>query len=78
MKIIFCKYFKKKLEGFDEPFYPGNIGKKICQNISKEAWKNWMIEQTKFINENNLNMNNTNHQEKVEKYMMDYLFHQIK
>lgn len=74
MKLIFCQYFKKVLEGFEDPFYPGLIGEKIFHNISKKAWNIWMKEQTKFINENNLNMLNNNHIQKVEKYMINFLF----
>ncbi|QCI27360.1 oxidative damage protection protein [Buchnera aphidicola] len=74
MKFIFCKYFKKKLEGFEKPFYPGEIGKKIYNNISKKAWKIWIHEQTKFINENNLNMINQKDNNKVEQYMIKFLF----
>ncbi|CAL4324366.1 oxidative damage protection protein [Buchnera aphidicola] len=74
MKIVFCKYFKKMLSGFDYQFYPGDLGKKIYNNISKDAWKKWMIEQTKFINENNLNMIKISDYKKVEKHMIYFLF----
>ncbi|CAL4324254.1 oxidative damage protection protein [Buchnera aphidicola] len=74
MKIIFCHYLKKKSEGFEEQFYPGEIGKKIKQKISKIAWKIWNKEQIKFINENKLNMINQEHYKKVEKYMIKFLF----
>ncbi|WP_343128164.1 A/G-specific adenine glycosylase [Buchnera aphidicola (Takecallis taiwana)] len=74
MKLIFCQYFQKVLEGFENQFYPGLIGQKIFQNISKKAWNLWMKEQTKFINENNLNMLHPSHNKKVEKYMMHFLF----
>lgn len=76
MKKVFCKYFKKVLEGFEDQFYPGKIGKKIHQNISKKGWTEWMKEQTKFINENNFSMINQKHAQKVEKHMIHFLFNQ--
>lgn len=75
MRKIFCVHFQTVLEGFENQFYPGPIGEKIYQNISKKCWNKWIKEQTKFINENNLNMINEKDFEKVENYMIDFLFH---
>lgn len=74
MKIIFCQFLQKISEGYEKQFYPGAIGKKIHQNISKIAWEKWMKEQTKLINENNLNMTNILHYKIVEKNMINFLF----
>lgn len=54
--IIFCKYFNKKKTGLLYPVYPGKIGKKIYNHISKDAWNLWIQKQTKIINEKKLNM----------------------
>ena len=51
MTIINCLKLKKKLEGLDYQPYPGDIGKKIQENISAEAWSLWMNHQTMLINE---------------------------
>ncbi|QCI26156.1 oxidative damage protection protein [Buchnera aphidicola] len=75
MKKIFCQHYQKILEGFEEQFYPGKIGKKIYKNISKKGWKKWIKEQTIFINENNLNMTNQEHIKQVEQHMINFLFH---
>ena len=37
------------------PVYPGELGKKIFDNVSKEAWKMWMAHQTMLINEYRIN-----------------------
>ena len=37
------------------PVYPGELGKKIFDNVSKEAWKMWMGHQTMLINEYRIN-----------------------
>jgi len=52
----FCKKLGKMAEGLDFPPYPGEIGKKIFEEISKEAWEAWLIEQTKLVNEMRLNL----------------------
>lgn len=55
---IFCIFLKKESEGHESPPYPGELGKKIYHKISKKAWKKWIIQQTKLINEKKLNMMN--------------------
>jgi len=41
----------EKLEGLDFPPFPGELGQKVYDNISKEAWKQWLAQQTILINE---------------------------
>ncbi len=54
--MVFCKKLGKMAEGLDFPPYPGEIGKKIFEEISKEAWEAWLVEQTKMLNEMRLNL----------------------
>ena len=51
MKKIMCKKLKKEAEALDYLPYPGEIGKKIQENISKEGWELWVNHQTMLINE---------------------------
>ncbi|CAL4325569.1 Probable Fe(2+)-trafficking protein [Buchnera aphidicola (Eriosoma lanigerum)] len=74
-RIIYCTFFKKKLEGLVFQVYPGEIGKKIFNEISQLAWKQWMNEQTKIINDNQLNMLLDTDRKKLKKIMINYLFH---
>jgi Fe-S cluster biosynthesis and repair protein YggX len=53
---VFCQKLKLEAEGLDKPPYPGAVGLKIFENISKQAWKMWLDRQTMFINEYRLNM----------------------
>ncbi|CAL4325909.1 oxidative damage protection protein [Buchnera aphidicola] len=73
-RIIFCTFLKKKSEGQDYPPYPGKLGKKIYNEISKVAWKEWKLQQTKIINEEKLDMFNKNDRKKIEYYMKLFLF----
>src|SRR2546425_13178906 len=43
-------------EGLDSPPYPGDLGKRIFENVSKEAWKAWLEHQKMLVNENRLSL----------------------
>jgi Fe-S cluster biosynthesis and repair protein YggX len=49
-----CVLLKREAEGLDYQPYPGPIGKRIYDSISKEAWAQWVAHQTMLINENRL------------------------
>ena len=51
MRMIVCAKLKKELEALDRPPYPGELGKKIFDSISKEAWALWLKHMTMLINE---------------------------
>jgi Fe-S cluster biosynthesis and repair protein YggX len=52
-----CSKFKKELPGLEKPPFPGELGKKIYENVSKEAWALWNSDvQIKVLNEYRLNM----------------------
>ena len=44
-RIVFCKKYKKDLEGMDTPPYPGDKGQDIFDNVSKQAWEKWLEHQ---------------------------------
>jgi Fe-S cluster biosynthesis and repair protein YggX len=46
-----CKFLDQEAEGLDRIPYPGELGKRIYENISKEAWQQWLRHQTMLINE---------------------------
>ena len=50
-RTIFCSYLKREADGLDRIPYPGEIGKRIFENISKEAWQQWLRHQTMLMNE---------------------------
>lgn len=49
-----CVKLGQELEGLEEPPYPDELGQKIFESVSQEAWQMWIEEQTKLINENKL------------------------
>ena len=50
-RTIFCTYLQREAEGLDRVPYPGDLGKRIFENISKEAWQQWLRHQTMLMNE---------------------------
>lgn len=55
-RTVHCIKLDKDAEGLDFPPYPGELGKKIYENVSKEAWQAWIRLQTMLVNEYRLNM----------------------
>lgn len=55
-RIVFCRKYKQELEGLDAPPHPGPKGEDIYNNISKQAWQDWLQHQTMLINEKHLNL----------------------
>ena len=55
-RMVQCAKLGKEAEGLDFPPLPGELGKRIYESISKEAWQAWLKQQTMLINENRLNM----------------------
>tara|TARA_Y100001949_G_scaffold167831_1_gene165904 strand:- start:255 stop:539 length:285 start_codon:yes stop_codon:yes gene_type:complete len=53
---VFCLKYKKDLPALSTAPFPGEAGEKILENISAQAWNEWLEMQTMFINENQLNM----------------------
>ena len=55
-RMVNCLKLGREAEGLDFAPVPGALGKRIWQEISKEAWAEWLKQQTMLINENRLNM----------------------
>jgi Fe-S cluster biosynthesis and repair protein YggX len=53
-RTIHCIKLNKEAEGLDFPPYPGELGKRIYESVSKEAWAGWLKHQTMLVNENRL------------------------
>ncbi|CAI2518391.1 oxidative damage protection protein [Serratia entomophila] len=73
-RTIFCTFLQRDAEGQDFQLYPGDVGKRIYNEISKEAWSEWMKKQTMLINEKKLNMMNVDDRKLLEQEMIKLLF----
>jgi Fe-S cluster biosynthesis and repair protein YggX len=54
--MVNCVKLGREAEGLDRPPVPGELGKRLYENVSKEAWQQWIRHQTMLINENRLNL----------------------
>jgi Fe-S cluster biosynthesis and repair protein YggX len=53
-RIVQCALLGEQAEGMDYAPYPGDLGQRIYENVSKQAWQQWIGHQTMLINENRL------------------------
>jgi len=53
-RTVNCVLLNDEAEGLDRPPYPGDLGQRIFENVSKLAWQRWVGHQTMLINENRL------------------------
>ena len=65
-RTVHCIKLGIDAEGLDFPPVPGEMGKKIWENVSKEAWGAWQKHQTMLVNENRLNLADP----RARKYLM--------
>ena len=50
-RMVQCVVLKREAPGLARPTYPGELGKRIYENVSQEAWSRWLKQQTMLINE---------------------------
>jgi Fe-S cluster biosynthesis and repair protein YggX len=55
-RTVQCIKLGREAEGLDFPPYPGELGKRIYESVSKEAWQQWQKQQTMLVNENRLSL----------------------
>jgi len=64
----------EELDGLAFQPYPGELGKRIYENISQQAWQKWLALQTMLINENRLSPLNPEHRKYLEGEMEKFFF----
>jgi len=73
-RMVQCVKLDKEAEGLERPTYPGDLGKRIFLNISKEAWGMWVGHQTMLINEYRLTPVDPKSRKFLEEEMEKFLF----
>jgi Fe-S cluster biosynthesis and repair protein YggX len=67
--MVQCVKLQREAEGLDFPPYPGELGKRIFEKVSREAWADWIKHQTMLVNENRLNLSDI----KARKYLAEQM-----
>ncbi|UNM96778.1 oxidative damage protection protein [Ignatzschineria rhizosphaerae] len=71
---VFCVKLQKEADAMPRQMYPGELGKQIFENISNEAWQDWLRAQTILINEYRINPLDPKSREFLEKQMHEFFF----
>ncbi len=73
-RMVNCVKLKKEAEGLDRPTYPGDLGKRVYENVSKEGWQLWVRHQTMLINEYRLSPVDPKARKFLEEQMDKFFF----
>jgi Fe-S cluster biosynthesis and repair protein YggX len=73
-RMVHCVKLGREAEGLDRPPYPGELGQRIFENVSKEAWQGWIRHQTMLVNENRLNLADARARKYLAEQMENYFF----
>ena len=73
-RTVMCVKFQKELPGLDAPPWPGELGQRIFEHVSIDAWKLWEERMKMILNEYRLNLGTQEAQEFLLKQMEEYFF----
>lgn len=74
VRMVQCIKLGREAEGLDRLPYPGPLGQRIFENVSKEAWQGWVKHQTMLVNENRLNLADLQARKYLATQMENYFF----
>ncbi len=73
-RMVHCIKLGKEAEGLEFPPVPGELGRRIFENVSKEAWQQWQRHQTMLVNENRLSLADARARKYLQTQMEQYFF----
>jgi len=73
-KMIYCCKLNQEAEALSSPPFPGALGARIFEQVSKQAWQMWLTQQTMLINEYRLSMIDPKSREFLLREMENFLF----
>jgi Fe-S cluster biosynthesis and repair protein YggX len=73
-RTVHCVKLDREAEGLEFPPYPGELGKRVYEQVSKEAWQMWMKHQTILINEYRLTPVDPKARQFLEQEMEKFFF----
>jgi Fe-S cluster biosynthesis and repair protein YggX len=73
-RMVHCIKLGKEAEGLDFPPVPGDLGRRIFESVSKEAWLQWQRHQTMLLNENRLSLADPRARKYLLTQMEQYFF----
>ena len=73
-RTVYCVKEQGETEGLDFVPWPGELGKRVFENIGKSSWAAWLAHQTMLMNENRLSPLDRKHRAFLEAEMEKFLF----
>ena len=73
-RMVKCIKLGCEAEGLEFPPVPGELGKRLYENVSKEAWQQWVKLQTMLINENRLSLADAKARAYLSEQMQKHFF----
>jgi Fe-S cluster biosynthesis and repair protein YggX len=73
-RMVQCIKLGRELEGLDFPPMPGEFGKRLFEQVSREAWQQWQRQQTMLVNENRLNLSEPSARQYLRGQMEAFFF----
>ncbi len=73
-RTVFCVKLQQQAEGLERNPWPGELGVRIYENVSKPAWQAWLQHQTMLINEKQLSPRDPKTREYIAEQMEAYFF----
>jgi len=73
-RTVHCVKFQKDMPGLDAPPWPGELGQRVFENVSAQAWKLWEERQKMILNEYRLMPWQKEAQELISRQMEDFFF----
>ena len=74
MRLVECVVLNQSAEGLDSQPYPGTLGERIFENVSKDGWQQWLERLVLIINENQLTTADPDSLNFIEQHMLGFLF----
>jgi Fe-S cluster biosynthesis and repair protein YggX len=73
-RTVTCVKLGTEAQGLDRAPYPGELGERILESVSREAWQGWLAHQTMLINEKRLSPRKASDRKYLEVQMEAYFF----
>jgi len=73
-RIVHCIKLGEEAEGLDRVPYPGELGQRLFDCVSKQAWQHWLAHQTMLINEHKIRPTDPKARKFLETEMEKYFF----
>lgn len=73
-RMVHCIKLGHEAEGLERAPYPGELGQRIFEQVSKDAWAAWLKHQTMLVNENRLNLAEAHARKYLAQQMENHFF----